>query len=154
MVPNQNDRVFVMLHPVSATNGATITATTLDTQGWEDIAVSVINNTVGTSFTTDSITVSESDDNTTFTNIAALCGGTATSATVGVLLTADKSAVDNKPVYEFTVRKRGARKRYLKVAVVPATTGFFTVVARASGKSANASADSTAERNVRVFANA
>ncbi|MFA6047085.1 MAG: hypothetical protein WC718_19040 [Phycisphaerales bacterium] len=151
-VPNQNDRVVWLCVPTSATNAEVITTSSVDTNGYEDVALDFFANTVGTSFTA-AIAVQESDDNTTFASIAALTGGSATSSTVGVLLAASLSAASTKSCYRATIAKRGNRKRYLKCTITPTTTQTWVAVATLSGRTANQAPNSLAERNVQQFAN-
>jgi len=112
-----------------ATNATS--AMVIDTLGYEFCVLDV---TMGTANTTApaSFSIQESDDAGTYTTVAALTGGTATSATVGFVIPTHRGTVTTyKDVYStFNIDLR-SRKRYLKVLLTP-TDATETVTGVAS----------------------
>lgn len=123
-------KAVLVIAPVSKTNGATASAS-FDTLGFDYASIDVAIPTADT--TTDGVSVlkvSESDDTTTtVTDVVALVGGTATSATVGFVLPAGKTSGNTLVKMNIDLKKR---KRYLTLTCSPRTTQLLTAFANLS----------------------
>lgn len=152
--PLQNDKVFQAAGPIQVTNGQTLTSSAFDVRGFKDLSISLLAGTLGTSFAVTSFVVQESDDNTTYaTGPAAVQGGTATSATVGLTIPAGITTQDNKATITVDVKLKG-RKRYIRTTCAADSTVVIGVVMRAAGETAEQAPNSAAERGARVYGQA
>ncbi len=131
MYPQKAEKnVFALLSaPTGATNGETLTAT-VDTLGYDHVAINLLMSTANVvSNKPSTLKIDESDDNTTFTAITALTGGSAGNTSSNfVIPSADTT---NPNILRFNVDTR-ARKRYLKLTVSPRTTQNVIMDARLS----------------------
>lgn len=123
MIHAQNHKVVATL-PAAAT-GSTATATlTIDTRGWDHCSLAVIKPSGGSSTVfANVLKVEESDDNSAYSNVAALVAGGAGGFTLPsaatTVVTILKMDIDTK-----------AKKRYLKVSYTPSETCTVAIVGR------------------------
>lgn len=129
MMPQQ--KIVFALDETSKTAAATATAR-FDTLGYDHLQIAVRAGTadvVSNKPTVLKLQEADTTDSSNLADIAAFVGGTATSATVGFVIpnanTAATAVLQND--YMFSVDCR-ARKRYIVVAVSPATTQLIKAV--------------------------
>ena len=121
----------VAINAVSATNGATVTSSVIDTLGFDWATIDLIATTQSASTQAGSPSVlklqeSDSTAATTFADITGARGASATATNVDFLVGIGVTQGNNS--YKFNVDCR-ARKRYLSVVVSPTTTQTFSAVA-------------------------
>lgn len=121
MMPLQNTATKVVIAGVSVSAAATVTGV-VDTLGFDECAIDVeLDSQAATSNNPTTMKLSESDDLTTYADIAAFTG----DATDGFAISAISSTAVNVTRMNVDLR---ARKRYLKVTVAPlGTTGVISV---------------------------
>ncbi len=68
-------------------------------------------------------------DDTNYAQIGNLGGGTATSATVGFVLPSIATSAASGKTFGFGVNLSAARKRFIKISVVPGTTATVSITA-------------------------
>jgi len=121
MVSSQDSKIMTMLAPVSA-NGAAFTTTALDTvqsgvkADWATVFVYF--GSVGANITAGNFKLTESDDNSTYADVAGTTALTVTAST------------DNGKIWAFQLDTR-KRKRYIKLAL---TAGASATLAAAWGE--------------------
>lgn len=121
MVNSQDSKIMTMLAPVSA-NGAAFTTTALDTvqsgvkADW--VTVYVYFGSVGANITAGNFKLTESDDNSSYADVAGTTTLTVTATT------------DNGKIWAFQLDTR-KRKRYIKLAL---TAGAAATLAAAWGE--------------------
>lgn len=121
----------VAINAVSATNGATVTSSVIDTLGYDWATIDVIATTQSASTLAGGPTtlkLQESDNTvaTNFVDIVGARGGSATATNVDFVLGVGVTSGNNG--YKFNVDCR-ARKRYLSIVGSPTTTQTFSAVA-------------------------
>lgn len=129
MISLQNDKAAILLNPTSATAAATITSSQVDCLGADAVSLTVIATTADAASNSPTVfKVQESDttDATNFGDITALVG----NGTGGFTIPAANTATSLLPYAKLTInRLNGARKRYIRMLISPATTQTYTVVA-------------------------
>lgn len=121
----------VAINAVSATNGATVTSSPIDTLGYDWATIDLIATTQSASTQAGSPSVlklQEADvtNATSFVDIVGARGASATATNVDFLVGIGVTAGNNS--YKFNVDCRG-RKRYLSIVASPTTTQTFSAVA-------------------------
>ena len=133
MFPLQNAGSVAVIAPASTATNATA-AGVIDTLGYEEVKVCVLLDSAGsTSNNPVTLSLTESDDATTYAAIAAFTG----DATDG--FTIPNADTANSQVVEFNVDAR-ARKRYLKVNVTPGTAAQIVGAVAVLGKAKDSTA--------------
>jgi hypothetical protein len=127
MFPLQNAGSVAVIAPASTATNATASGV-IDTMGYEEVKVCVLLDTAAsTSNNPVTLSLTESDDATTYVAIAAFTG----DATDGFTIPNADSV--NPQVVELNVDSR-ARKRYLKVTVTPGTAAQIVGAVAVLGK--------------------
>lgn len=121
MIHSQNDKVVGSVPAAVGTSAVTLT---IDTLGYDHASVTVLRASNASTVFASVLKVEESDDNSTYSNVSGLVGGTdftipAVSDTASAAIV--KLDVDTK-----------AKKRYLKVTATPAVSVNTVVTARLS----------------------
>lgn len=144
-----NIQVSVLIKQEAATNAATLTSDTLDTQGC-DFVKFLLHATTSNNATNKpsvlKVQEADSDSATNYADVAALVGGGAS----GFTIPSSPTATTTKPFAILNVDTR-ARKRYLRVLVSPVTTQTFSLIA-IKGRQEQSPVGATAE-NAAVVAN-
>lgn len=127
MFPLQNAGSVAVIAPASTATNATASGV-IDTMGYEEVKVCVLlDSAASTSNNPVTLSLTESDDATTYVAIAAFTG----DATDGFTIPNADSV--NPQVVELNVDSR-ARKRYLKVTVTPGTAAQIVGAVAVLGK--------------------
>jgi hypothetical protein len=127
MFPLQNAGSVAVIAPASTATNATASGV-IDTMGYEEVKVCVLlDSAASTSNNPVTLSLTESDDATTYVAIAAFTG----DATDGFTIPNADSV--NPQVVELNVDAR-ARKRYLKVTVTPGTAAQIVGAVAVLGK--------------------
>jgi hypothetical protein len=127
MFPLQNAGSVAVIAPASTATNATASGV-IDTMGYEEVKVCVLlDSAASTSNNPVTLSLTESDDATTYVAIAAFTG----DATDG--FTIPNADTVNAQVVELNVDAR-ARKRYLKVTVTPGTAAQIVGAVAVLGK--------------------
>lgn len=127
MFPLQNAGSVAVIAPASTATNATASGV-IDTMGYEEVKVCVLlDSAASTSNNPVTLSLTESDDATTYVAIAAFTG----DATDGFTIPNADSV--NPQVVELNVDSR-ARKRYLKVSVTPGTAAQIVGAVAVLGK--------------------
>lgn len=119
MIYSQTWKVQEVIVPASITNDATVTGN-IDTIGFDrcDLIWQI-----ATGSATDDVPttakVSEGDTTSSYTDIVAFTGGTATSTSAGFVIPAVSTSA--RTFYKMSIDLKG-RKRYLKCTLTPVTT--------------------------------
>jgi len=118
----------VAVNATSATAAGTVTTSVIDTLGYDWATIDIWATTqVGTSQThSPSVLKLQEADNTSatsFVDVVGFRGGSATATNIDFLV-GSVAAATNVPAYKFNVDCRN-RKRYLSVAITPATSQTF-----------------------------
>ena len=129
MIAVQNLYPVVALAPTSATAGATLTSSIIDTRNYHYANIYVIASGAPATNTPTTIKLSESDSTaaTTFNQVTAFTGGAAGGFTIPPAQVTPGTAP--YAVLNADLRKR---KRYLQVQYAPSTTQTVTVLAQLS----------------------
>lgn len=137
MMTLQNLRSVVIYQSTSLTNGATGTSATLDTRPkgkkYDEIRIDVISTTSNDATNVPStlkVQECDTDTATSFVDVVAFTGATATSTSAGYIFPAmpTNTATNPQPYVSFHIDTR-KRKRYLRMLVSPVTTQTFTILA-------------------------
>lgn len=107
-----NNRVKELIIPASVSTSGT--TATIDTVGGDYLAIYVAANTASTTMT--ALKLSEGDTTSSYTDIVAFTGGTATSTSVGFVI---PSADTTNGVRVAFFVNLAPRKRYLQLTVTP-----------------------------------
>jgi len=127
MFPLQNAGSVAVIAPASTATNATASGV-IDTLGYEEVKVCVLlDSAASTSNNPVTLSLTESDDATTYSAIAAFTGDATNGFTIPNADTA------NPQVVEMNVDCR-ARKRYLKVLVTPGTAAQIVGATAVVGK--------------------
>jgi hypothetical protein len=121
MIHAQNEKVVASV-PASA--GSSAVTLTIDTLGYDHASVAVLRASNASTVFASVLKIEESDDNSSYSNVSGLVGGT--DFTIPVV--SDTSAV---AVVKMDVDTK-AKKRYLKVTATPAVSVNTVVTARLS----------------------
>jgi hypothetical protein len=133
MFPLQNAGSVAVIKPASVATNATSTGV-IDTLGYEEVKVCILlDSAASTSNNPVVLSLTESDDATTYAAIAAFTG----DATDG--FTIPNADTANPQVVELNVDCR-ARKRYLKVNVTPGTAAQLVGAVAVLGKAKDSTA--------------
>lgn len=126
MIYAQDRKLVNVLVPASATAGATSTGT-VDLQDCDYCQlIWHIATIANTALMPTVCKVQESNDLTTYADIVAFTGGTATSTSVGFVIPAGHATVSQ--LYAMNIDCR-SRRRYLKISLSPAATQINAVIA-------------------------
>jgi hypothetical protein len=127
MFPLQNAGSVAVIAPASTATNATASGV-IDSMGYEEVKVCVLlDSAASTSNNPVTLSLTESDDATTYAAIAAFTGDATDGFTIPIADTV------NPQVVELNVDCR-ARKRYLKVTVTPGTAAQIVGAVAVLGK--------------------
>jgi len=137
MIDLQQTKKIQLIWPQARLNNTAITSASVDRKGFNYAAIRVAIGATDVGFTT--FKLQESDDNTTFTDIAGADFSIAP-------LTLPASGATNT-LWEWQVDLRGSRKRYLKPALTVGngTSGAFVSATAELSRAEQAPANATAE---------
>lgn len=113
-----------LLLSASTTSAQSHTAV-IDTLGYDNVTIGVHFTSVAETTPEITMKLGEGDTTSTFTDIVAFVGGTATSSTVGFVIPGPATSTSVPQVTQFDVDTRH-RKRYLLLTVTPFTTKTIT----------------------------
>ena len=134
MLPQLKD--ISPLNPIqSATNGATVTFTPIDTIGFDWATIDIVGTTQSASTQAGSpstLKLQEADNTsaTSFVDIVGARGASATGTSVDFLVGIGVVVTTLQNSYKFNVDCR-ARKRYIQAVITPTTSQTFACVANA-----------------------
>lgn len=135
MIQGSSMAFALAIDATSATNGATITSQLIDTlpnnQKCEYLTLAVWGSTADVVSDSPSVLKLQEADVTntsSFTDIVAFVGGTATSATVGFVIPNDVTATQQLIKYSFFMNLL-PRKRYIRALISPRTTQTLSALA-------------------------
>jgi hypothetical protein len=137
MIDLQQTKKVQLIWPQARLNNAAVTAASVDRKGFNYAAIRVAIGATDIAFTT--FKLQESDDNTTFTDVAGA------DFSVSPLALPTSSATNT--LWEWQVDLRGSRKRYLKPAITVGngTSGAFVSATAELSRAEQAPATSTAQ---------
>lgn len=123
MIHSQNHRVVAEL-PAAAIGSTATAQLVIDTIGYDHASVTVLRASNASTVFANAVSVEESDNNSSYSNVTALVGG----GTGGFSIPA-VSATGSAAILKLDVDTK-ARKRYLRVNYTPGASANVAIVAR------------------------